>query len=190
MYRGEFALFAGSQLLRPWLPNDLVVSAGHLVLQALANKDPTYGLSVMYVEFENVADAETAASIPTIDPEDLDYYSNLSSSPSRDFLRILLTEDPATFMVDGYATILPETMPNGVIIYGSTGDATEGVNGKAFDAASFSKIAGLAIGAAPSVSDRTQDILYARAYYSEETQWLVQDNIQLRVSYRIRFTDI
>lgn len=189
MYRGEFALMAGGKLLRPWIPNDLVVSAGHLVMQAIAKRDVNYGLSVMYIEFENMEDAETPASIPDIDPNDLDYYNDLSSSPSRDFLRVLINENPTTFMVDGYETLLPEDMPNGAIMYASTGSASAGVHGKPFNAGSFSRVSGLAIAAGPDPDDRSQDILYARAYYEGEAQWLVQGSIQLLVPYRILFVE-
>lgn len=187
---GEFSLSVlapgqAPRMVLPWAWNDRVYTAGHLVMQTMVNRDPSYGFSVMYIEFENMDDAETAASTPEIDPADLTYYQNLTGS--RDYLRVLITEQPHGFVVEGYEDILDPAQYNGAILFASTGNV-ESAGGLPFSSENFSRVCGLAIGAAVDPDDPAADILYARRYYAAENQWLAEDGVQLRVSYRIKFT--
>lgn len=191
LYPGEFALFAGlpGQLrqVMPWRHNLLTYAAGVITAKCLVDRDSSYVLSTMYVEFANVESPEDPVSVPEILPEDLSYYADLASSADRDYLRLQITEDAHAFMVDGYEDLLAAELLNGRIVYGQT-TGTEGVHGKPFSADANSKVCGLAIVASPLFSDISQDILYARAYYDEDQQWAVVAGNQIRVPYRIKFT--
>lgn len=194
LYPGEFAMFAGPiggelRLVLPWQANDLTYASGCISLESIAARDPAFGLSAMYIEFENVAAPEDAASIPDVDPADLTYFADLVSSPTRDYLRVQITEAPHRFVVSGYENILPSGQYNGAILYATSAGAV-GVHGKEFSAGANSKVCGLGIVAAPDFTDRTQDILYARTYYAADKQWAVQDGNQVRVPYRLKFTQI
>lgn len=170
----------------PWKHNDTLYSSGYANVMALCKRDSNYGISALYLEFENVADPDDVVSTPTVELADQDYYDSLSASGVRDYLRIAITEAPHLYVVPGYELLLPAGHYNGAILYGQSAGVT-GVHGKSFSAGSNSKVCGLAAVVAPEFTDPSEDIVYARAYYDSDEQWLKQENNQIRVSYKMKF---
>jgi hypothetical protein len=191
MHLGEYDVFRVCELTgkKTFLfsqHNEWVDTWGAIAARAIALGDRTYKLSAMYVEFENVASPGDAVTVPTIDPADgIDYYLDLASSPTRDFLRIPLDVSPVLSVVDGYDSI-PDDEGNQVQLFATTQGVT-GANGKTFSNGANSKIFGVALVATPEWGDRTRDIVFARSYFEVADQQLKQPSSQHTLSYRLKF---
>lgn len=192
---GEFCTFAvsrrGRSLRRPatgWTPNTWLYGWGEIATQTIVRGDARYKLGAMYIEFENVGSPETAVSVPTVNREDgISYYNNLSSSGNRDFLRVPLELEPSLSVVPGTEDLLDPGHRNRAVLTAQTVGSV-GVHGKTFSNAANSKVFGIAVAATPDFGDRTQDIVYARAYHDVANQTVKPASSQVSVLYRLEFT--
>lgn len=173
-----------------WLPrssfhNQIQWSWGEIACKLLGDGDSSYKIAGMYIEFENVASSGDTVTSPSFDrSEGIEYYSSLSSSASRDFLRVQLISTPKASLISGYEG--STTSVNQLTFYAQSSGST-GVHGKTFSAAANSKVFGLALVAIPKWEDRTQDLVFAREYYPTAQQVLKQTSSQIGVSWTEQF---
>jgi hypothetical protein len=167
-----------------YTPNTLLYTWGHAAARCLGRGEREYRLSVMYLEFENVAGA---AAIPTFDREDgIDYYSGLSAAPARDFLRVPLRPLPDIEVAAGFEAFLTPDLGNMCTFFAQS-QGTQGVHGKPFADGANSKVVGVALAAAPVPGDYTQDVLFARSYYAANLQVPKTPAGQIGIIYPLTF---
>jgi hypothetical protein len=133
----------------------------------LFSGDPDFKVAVLYMEYMNVAD-----------PDD-------TITDDRDYLR-LYVRMPEVFVWPGYEPYFPVGQGN-ALLFRARSVNTTGVHGKPFSAAANSKVYGAAIAAAPSLDDRTQDVLIARGYYPQGQHQVKQATGQLEATYKLPF---
>ena len=168
--------------------NTWVHTWGCIVARCAGLNQPEYAIKGFYVEFENVASPSTNVVVPTIDLSDgLDYFLNLASSSTKDYMRISLASTPLLGVATNYSDVMPANQGNKITLSGIT-SGTTGLNGKSFSHSSNSKIYGLAVVVTPVIADPTRDIIYARSYFDVSNQILKVDGQQVSVSYNLNFT--
>lgn len=169
---------------------DILASWGYAAAKALSEGSYKWTIRTVYIEFENVADPGNPASIPTIDPLDpsagLPYFDALSSSSSRDYLRVPLISTPLLGIATGYSGYFIAPAGNKLSIFAQT-NGTVGVHGKAFANASNSKVCGAALVVSPVDGDPTQDIVIGRGYLASSDQILKLDGEQLGIRCDLTF---
>lgn len=152
--------------------NMILLSGTHVVMyswqqilsELLLRADPRYKISGMYIEYDNVADPLDPVTPPTLTRDrTIDYYTDLSLHPSRDFLRVSLLGTNSETVAD--VTTL-------TFIAGTSG--SQGIHSKPFSAAANSKIFGAALVARPVAADRFQDVIFCAAYFDVTQQQLKQ----------------
>lgn len=155
-----------------------------ICVRLLGFGDARYKLSAVYVEFENVASPGDPVTNPSFDKDaGIEYYSSLSGSGTRDFLRVPLT-GVAGSLSDGFAGA-----DENVVTFTAVSSGATGVHGKAFSSAANSKICGVALVATPVWADRSQDVVFGRAYYGVDDQLLKPSAGQVAVTYVEEFTE-
>ena len=166
----------------------LLYGWGFIAAKTLGPGDSAYRLRAMYVEFENVAAPEDLVVTPGEVPRDegVAYYNGLADSPSRDFLRIPLVQDPTIDVEDGFAGFFSAGQGNRLTFFAMTSGET-GVHGKPFSAAANSKICGTALVAAPDWNDRTRDVVAVRSYFSSDEQPLKPASQQIALTQQMPF---
>lgn len=145
----------------------------------------------LYIEFENVADPEDEVSVPAVDAMDpahgTPYYTALSFSSTRDFLRVDLQAAPLLGVAEGYEDYFDTGDGNLLRLFAQTA-GTVGFHGRTFADSSNSKICGIAAVVAPSESDQTRDIVIARSYYDAGDQILKPSGaLQVGVTLELPF---
>lgn len=149
-----------------WHPNLVLYEWGAIHGLGLTG-DPGARITHMYIEFENSGDPDTPAVPPGLSrdaDQGIDYYNGLSSSLSRDYLRVPLTaatlesSDEVNFPNGNLPTFFAQT------------SGVEGVWGKPFSDAENSRVFGAALAAARNPADPTQDLVYSRFYLEDEEQ--------------------
>jgi hypothetical protein len=152
--------------------NMILLSGTHVVMyswqkilsELLLRADPQYKITGMYIEYDNVADPLDEVTPPTLSRDrTIDYYTELSLHPSRDFLRVSLL---------GTNSETVDDVTNLTFVGGTSG--SEGVHGKPFSSAANSKVFGAALVARPVAADRFQDVLFCAAYFDVTQQQLKQ----------------
>ena len=158
--RGEFTIqsvnAANNEISAESHGHNTVVYEGIDILAKLL-AGQSLEINTMYLEFQNGGTTPTVVVDPS---EGRSYYAALDAGLStRDYIRVPLTADPvlsttdSTKFVSNRATFL--AMSTGVI---------EGEGGKPFSAAAVSKVYGVALVAAASTSDPSQDLVFSRSY--------------------------
>lgn len=160
--------------------NQIQWSWGEIACHLFGDGNPAYKISAMYIEFENTSGTPSVPSYTR--SEGLEYYTNLASSLTKDYLRVPMLAAPAKGLASGYSNINFNQL---TFIAQTSG--TTGVNGKTFSDSVNSKIYGVALIAAPVWSDRTQDVIFARKYYSSANMVAKQASSQIGVSWVERF---
>ncbi len=167
--------------------NARIVTWGFIVAQLL-RRQQNYVVNTLYVEYENVANPNDPVTIPSFAATDgLEYYQNLRSSASKDFLRVPLRQDPHLGIISGYESYFTEGVSGNRLTYFGMTSGVEGFHGKPFADTSNSKIYGVALVAAPVVGDASQDVLFARAYYAAGQQQVKSASGQIAVTWDIGF---
>lgn len=193
-YRGE-GVYSCSYVTADglWLPplftrhNEWMYGWGVIAARVLGLRDLSYVPAALYIEFENVDDPEDAATVSDIDRSDtIEFYENLSSDPSRDFLRVPFLLTPSLSIATGYEDYIPAGQGN-KLTFNAVTQGTEGVHGKPFSDSVNSKVSGVAVVATPSWSDRTRDVVYARDYYAVEEQVAKLPSSQVGIAYSLTF---
>lgn len=172
-----------------WLPHadtpNQVQAHWAFIVAQLLRKKPNYAINAMYLEYENVADPDDVVTAPSfaID-EGQDYYESLSSSGSRDFLRVALWGEPTLSINVGDEAYFAEGEGN-KLTFKAESSGTAGVHGKPFSAGVNSKVFGVALVATPVFADRTQDVVYSRAYYAADKQIVKSPSQQIGATWPI-----
>ena len=173
-----------------WLPkvsfhNQIQWSWGEIACKLFGDGASEYKIAGMYIEFENVASGSDTVTSPSFDrSEGIEYYSSLSSSATRDFLRVQLISSPKPSLIPGYEG--STTTENQLTFYAQSSGSI-GVHGRSFSVGSNSKVFGLALVAMPKWEDRTRDVIFAREYYPTNQQVLKQASSQIGVSWTEQF---
>lgn len=147
----------------------------------VAGKYP-HGQWGAYFEFANVATPPTTVAEPAIELSDgIEYYSDLSLTVDRDFLRV-------TSLL-GSVTSTDGDFPRGNklnVIAQTVGDT--GVHGRPFASGSNSLLYGVALVFMPDVDDRLQDLLLYRHYYPTAEQRVKSAGEQMTAAINIAFS--
>ncbi len=168
--------------------NQIQYAWGFAAVMAMCKRQPLYGISSMYIEYENVADPTDPVTIPTFGREEgREYYQDLESSGTRDYLRVPLLQDPMLGIQAGFENFFTAGVNGNKATFFAQTAGIVGVNGKTFSTAANSKICGAALIATPVIADITQDIIVARAYYSVDEQEVKGLSSQLGVSWELYF---
>lgn len=177
----------GAAILRATKQNQIQSGWAYATAKLLGFGTAAFRIQAMYLEFENVADPDDTVSIPDYDTsEGIDYYNDLSLTASRDFLRVPLITAPALGVAAGYASYFTGDAGNKLSFF-SQSQGTEGIHGKAFGAASNSKVCGAALVSTPDYNDRTQDLIIARTYVDAADQILKSVSKQIGASWDLEF---
>lgn len=169
----EFAAWHHNQFLRSW---------GAIVGRLLSRQGTQYGISRMYLEFENTASPGDEVEAPGFDRNPASgrpYYDGLADSSNRDYLRVpiiassLTSSDEELFPDGDLLTLFAQT--TGLV----------GVHGKPFAEGSNSVVFGGALVAAPVDGDATQDLILSRFYPEVSGQIAKTANGQVGVEWEI-----
>ena len=170
--------------------NQQLAVFGHIMAKLAAGVPGSWFIRKAYIEFENVASPGDAVSLPTVDPMDTThgtaYYSALSGSSIRDFLRVDLLGGPQFGVATDYEGYFPDGQGNKLILSGQSA-GTVGFHGRAFTNGVNSKIFGGALVVAPDEQDQTHDIVVARVYYASGDQKVKPASSQLTMSWNVPF---
>jgi hypothetical protein len=173
-------------------PNQIQYSWGYIAAQQLGYRPaagrPSYHISAMYIEFENVGNPATPLSVSSFG-RDLgrDYYNALVASATQDFLRVPLRLEPSLSIAAGaedYFTVGQDG--NQLTFFAQTSGLT-GVHGKSFSHSVNSKIYAAALVATPNFSDATQDVIFARTTFAAENQVTKEASAQIGITWDIAF---
>lgn len=195
--RGYVTLWNIDERSGLWTPlsrkrNLLMFGWGHIAARQIGFQRDAAALDFavrgMYIEFENVASPGDPATVPSFTRSDgLEYFDDLSGSPSKDFLRVALRGQPELGIVDGFEEVFTEGEDgNKLSIFAQTAGTT-GVHGKTFSDSVNSKVYGAALVARPVFDDRTRDVIFARSYFDVGDQTLKEASSQVGVSWEIEF---
>jgi len=191
------------QVLHRWVepitfkPNQIQYDWGYIAAQAIGRGQSAYKIAAMYIEYENLAPSsssassfggETPVSIPSFGrDEGTEYYDDLQSSGTRDFLRVPLLQDPMIGVATGYESYFTAGVDGNKLTFFAQSQGVEGVHGKTFSDSVNSKIFGAALVATPVFADRTQDVVFARSYFPEAEQTLKEASSQVGISWEVSF---
>lgn len=172
-------------------PNQIQFSWGFIAAQQLGYRPnpqrPSYHVSAMYIEYENVADPELPISVSAFSRDiGIDYYNDLATSAAQDFLRVPLRLEPALNVSPGYEEYFSAGQGNQLSFFAQT-SGIAGVHGKSFSQAVNSKIYAASLVAAPIFSDRTQDVIFARTYFDVGDQTTKEASSQVGITWDISF---
>ncbi len=147
----------------PWRGNRVVFEWASVVGSLLTRRGLQYGISGMYLEFENVASPGDIVTVPSLDRTySVAYYNALSGN--RDYLRVQLTA--ATL-----GTSDSSRYPNGnQPLFFARSQGLQGVHGLPFDSSHNSVIYGAALIAQVNETDATQDLVFSSFYFDEDEQ--------------------
>lgn len=162
---------------------------GYIACRTIAQGRREYRIQGMYVEFDNVTNPGDQVTPPTFGREEgREYYDNLSSSTTRDYLRVPLWQEPLIEVATGYESYFDATKGEGnkAVLMAKT-SGTQGVHGKPFDSTSNSTVIGAALIASPDWNDPTRDIIFARAYYPTGSQVLKDATHQIGLTWELTF---
>lgn len=164
--------------------NQLQNGHAEVLARLLGDQDQRYLQMAMYIEFENVASPGDAVTNPSYGKsEGVEYYSSLSGSSTRDFLRVQLSG-----RTKGLDTGMTGAAYNKITFTALT-EGTAGVHGRPFSSASNSKICGAALVSAPDWNDRSKDLIFGRKYYDPPDQVVKPASGQITVTYTEAFEE-
>lgn len=173
-------------------PNQIQYSWGFVAVKQLGyrpNPDRlNYNISAIYIEFENQADPEVAVAVSAFSRDlGVSYYNGLSTSNNRDFLRIPLSIEPAASVSTGFEANLPVDQQANQLTFFVQSSGTTGVHGKTFSHTVNSKVYAATLIAAPSIGDRTKDVVFARTTFTEANQVTKEASSQIGITWDIAF---
>lgn len=168
---------------KTWHANNILADYAYIQARLLRG-DTNYKLAVAYLEFQNVDSPGDPADEVAFDFSDgVEYYTGLSGSADRDYIRAPLTVSEPT-IEDGMSAIFPKG--NQILTYAAS-NGIVGVHGKPFTEDDNSVICGVAIVATPDKNDPTQDLIYARWSAAEEDQWAKVDGQKITIEWSLPF---
>lgn len=175
-------------------PNQIQVSWGHIAAKALGyRRQPDrdeYFISGMYFEYENQANPALPVAVTNFDrTAGLGYYTALSASLSKDFLRVPLRLEPALSVAAGSvgeSALTAANQGNQLTFFAQT-SGTAGVHGKTFSHITNSKVYSAALVAIPRFDDRTRDVIFARTNFDIGDQTSKEASSQIGITWDISF---
>jgi hypothetical protein len=175
-------------------PNQIQYGWGFIAARQLGyQRQPDrldYHISAMYIEYENLDPELTISPVSLGRSADISYYNSLVDSETRNFIRVPLTIEPALSVSTGYEANLPVNQSgNQLTFFAQTSEARvvyEGEN-KAFRASSNSRVYAAALVAAPVMSDRSKDVVFARTVFAENNQVTKEASSQIGITWDIAF---
>lgn len=173
-------------------PNQIQYSWGYIAAKQIGYRPqpdrPSYHISAVYIEFENQADPEEDIAVSAF-PRDLSvgYYNGLVSSSNRDFLRVPLILEPTTGTYASYESLLPVDQQINKLTFFVQTSGVAGIHGKTFSHTVNSKIYAAALVAAPTFSDRTKDVVFARTILNPVNQVTKEASSQIGITWDISF---
>ena len=181
-------------------PNQIQYSWGYIAAKQLGFKRQAdrldYHISAMYIEFSNQSAPADPVSvnafdrkfpISTVGSTDINYYNELLSSPTVDFLRVPLSLEPALGVSPGFDVNLQSEQQGNQLTFFVQTSGTIGVQGKTFSHSMNSKVFAVALVAAPVFSDRTKDVIFARTTFSAPNQVTKEASSQIGITWDIAF---
>ncbi len=182
-----FSTLAGQELFS--FSNQLQYDWAVIASKCIGFGDRSYRVQGMYVEYENVTLPGDVVTVPTFTRDvGLSYYTGLSGSLVRDYLRLPLAALPKPGVRTGYTSYFgtdPE-IGNELDFIAIT-DGVAGVHAKPFTVGVNSKIFGVGLVATPSWADATQDLIFARAYVPTGDQLVVPNGTQIAITWKTSF---
>jgi hypothetical protein len=168
--------------------NTALYKWGFAAAKALGEGDGNYRINAMYIEFENVTSPTDNVTIPSFTrDEGLSYYTGLSSSSVKDYLRLEINITPSITIESGYENYFTSNVDGNLLTFFRQSAGTQGVNSKTFSDSVNSKVYGAALVVAPDFSDSSQDIVFARAYFVQADQTLKQASSQVGITWELPF---
>lgn len=165
--------------------NLLLYTWGWIAARCIGLGDETYKVSAAYVEYERSATAGAVAVPSYVRSDGAAYYNALSGD--KDYLRVALAGTPTLDVSSGYSALLPGGAVNRVSFPVAAVEGATGVRGTAFTNAGQAVVYGLALVAAPLLSDPAQDVILSRGYFDPGDQILVPAAGQVQVTWRVAF---
>jgi len=167
-----------------WSSNLVVYEWGAIAGRLLNGSGVNYSIGGMYLEFENVASAGTVVAAPTIDrTRSISYYTGLSSSTDRDYLRVPLT---ATQLLSSDNTLYPH---GNQCLFFARSAGTSGIHGKDFSddtaAGKVSKMFGASLVAFVDDTDYTQDLILSSFYFADALQQVKLSTSQIGIEWEL-----
>lgn len=165
-----------------WESNALLYEWGAIFGQLLLRSGLNYGIGGMYIEFENVTNPGTPVAAPTFTRDAAEgqaYYTALSASADRDYLRVALisatlgSSDKAKYPLGNQPTFFAQT------------SGTAGVHGKPFSDVNNSTVFGGALVAFVDEADATRDLVLSRFYLSIGRQQVKLPTSQIGLEWRL-----
>lgn len=194
--RGQVGLWrvnaAGTRELLHTQPNQIQYSWGHIAARQLGFRPqagrPSFHISAMYIEFENVGTPNSAISVAAFNRElDTEYYNALVNSATQDFLRVPLRLEPSLSISAGYEDYFTDGQDGNQLTFFAQTAGLTGVHGKSFSHTVNSKIYAAALVAAPVFSDRTHDVIFARTTFSALNQVTKEASSQIGITWDVAF---
>jgi len=150
---------------------------------------PSFHISGMYVEYENVGLPEDPVAV---DPEfgrdvGIAYYDDLMASSTQDFLRVPLRLEPSLSIASGYEEYFTAGETGNQLTFFAQTSGGEGVHGKTFSHTVNSKIFAAALVATPEFSDRTRDVVFARTVFDINDQVTKEASSQIGITWDVAF---
>jgi stage V sporulation protein SpoVS len=168
--------------------NTALYKWGFAAAKALGEGDMNYRINAMYIEYENVTLPGNTVTVPSFTrDEGLSYYTGLSSSSVKDYLRLELNITPSITIESGYESYFTSNVDGNLLTFFRQSAGTQGEHTRTFSDSVNSKIYGAALVVAPDFSDSSQDIVFARAYFAEADQTLKQASSQVGVTWELPF---
>jgi hypothetical protein len=166
-----------------WKRNDVLYEWGAIVGQLLMRRGLQYGISGMYLEFENTASPGDPVSPPALSRaagEGVDYFAGLSTSDDRDYLRVPLI---ASTLETTDETLFPK---GNAPTFFAQSSGVEGVHGKTFSDSANSVVFGGALVAFVDAGDPTQDLVLSRFYLEVSDQQAKLSTSQIGLEWQLR----
>lgn len=194
--RGQVGLWrvnaAGLLTLLHRQPNQIQYSWGHVAARQLGFRPqagrPSFHISAMYIEFENVGDPEDAVTVASFERDlGVSYYDSLIDSATQDFLRVPLRLEPNLSISTGFEDYFTDGQDGNQLTFFAQTAGLVGVHGKTFSHTVNSKIYSAALVAAPVFSDRTQDVVFARTTFSSLNQVTKEASSQIGITWDVAF---
>lgn len=150
---------------------------------------PSFHISGMYVEFENVGLPEDPVTIASEFGRDvgINYYDDLLASSTQDFLRVPLRLEPSLGISTGYEDYFTAGETGNQLTFFSQTAGSSGVHGKTFSHAVNSKIFAAALIATPEFADRTKDVVFARTVFDINDQVTKEASSQIGITWDVAF---
>lgn len=149
-----------------------------------------YHISAMYIEYENI-DPELLISTPSFGRNvDITYYNSLVDSATRNFIRVPLSIEPALSVSAGYEANLPVNQSgNQLTFFAQTAEARVVYAGetKQFSSLNNSRVIGAALVAAPTLNDRSKDVIFARTVFAGANQVTKEASAQIGITWDVAF---